>query len=70
MNVTEAHCNDDYFFMTLINTILIYLLYWSSFGIPLYRVWPAMMLLAPFLYPIEMGSQFQSPYVPFEAAHV
>jgi hypothetical protein len=34
-----------------------------------YRAWPAMMWLAPF-YLVEMGGQFQSPYMPFGAAHI
>jgi hypothetical protein len=37
--------------------------------IMLYRVWPAMVWFAPFLSLVEMGGQFQSPCVPFGAAH-
>jgi hypothetical protein len=36
----------------------------------LYRAWPAMIWLAPFLSSVEMGGRFQSPYVPFGAAHI
>ncbi len=35
-----------------------------------YRAWPAMLWLAPFLSSVEMGGWFQSPYVPFGAAHI
>ncbi len=36
----------------------------------LYRAWPAMLWLALFLSSVEMGGWFQSPYVPFRAAHI
>ncbi len=35
-----------------------------------YRAWPAMSWLFPFLSSVEMGGRFQSPYVPFGAAHI
>ncbi len=36
----------------------------------LYRAWPAMLWLVPFLSCVEMGGRFQSPYVPFKSAHI
>ncbi len=61
INVTEAHYNDDYFFMTPKDTSLFISLVRVALCILSYRVWPAMIWLAPFLFPIEMVGWFQSP---------
>ncbi len=58
------------FFMTPMDTSLFVSFVRAALCILSYRVWPAMMWLAPFLYPIEMGGRFQSPKVPFRAAHI
>ena len=70
MNVREAHYNDDNFFMTPMDTSLFISFIRVDLCILLYRVWPAMVWLAPFLSSVEMGGWFQPPYVPFGAAHI
>ncbi len=70
VNVTEVHCNDDYFFVTPMDTSLFISFIRVFLYILLYRAWPAMLWLAPFLLSVEMGGRFQSPYVPFGAAHI
>ncbi len=70
MNVTEVHCNDDYFFMTPMDTSIFISFIRVLLCILSYRAWHAMLWLAPFLPSVEMGGQFQSPYVSFGAAHI
>ena len=70
MNVRDAHYNDDYFFMTPMDTSLFISFIRVALFILSYRAWPAMLWLALFLSSVEMGGQFQSPYVPFGAAHI
>jgi hypothetical protein len=70
INVREAHYNYDHFFMTPMDTSLVISFIREAVCILSYRVWPAMIWLASFLFSIEMGGLIQSPYVPFRTAHI